>query len=47
MTLAFAAAFLLLIPAVLMLSPNEAVEETPSVTIAFTGDVNGHLEPCG
>ena len=46
-TLAFAAAFLLLAPAALMPSPDEAAGKPPIVTVIFTGDVNGYLEPCG
>jgi hypothetical protein len=38
---------LLLFPSVLKSSPDEKAAESTHVTIVFTGDAIGQIEPCG
>jgi len=44
---ALAAVFLLVFPSASMLSPAPDAEEASKIALIFTGDVRGHLEPCG
>jgi hypothetical protein len=44
---ALLAALYIVLPAALRSEPNPARNGEGLVTVAFTGDVNGYIEPCG
>ncbi len=45
--LACLTAFLLLLPSASCEQPHESARTQATLIVAFTGDVNGDIEPCG